>query len=195
MTGRDPEKMLRQEARRFPIIAELLERVAYLTDEEINTAVVPLPWYRVALRQLRDREEFKVRYESMKDNMEQGSGAFRHGRNPSINGRQGLFAQQDRWVMMFQTELLLREGTLVFFPNTGGIWVESAFGPKAPADSIMAGCRNIVETDLDSYKSAFNQRQASYHSDAPMCFDLAATPQGQAAGPSPFLTSLGVKFS
>lgn len=188
--------MLRAEARRFPKVAELLERVAYLSDEEIDYADVPLPWYRHALRSLREKERFLASITAMRSEMEGGSSFFRHGVNPSIKGKQGIYAYADRWIKMINSEMLLRSGTLVFFPNTGGVWVESAFGPKADVASLLPCCQQMQETNLDAYKAAFNQRMLGLVPDAPMTIDLGAS-SVSIGGPSHLtsLAALGVRLS
>jgi hypothetical protein len=45
---------LQYEARVKPHIKELVDRVDDMTDEDIEAAQVPLPWFRIALRDLRD---------------------------------------------------------------------------------------------------------------------------------------------
>src|SRR5215210_4168928 len=46
-------QMIEFEAKRKPAVAELVARAPSMSDEEIETCVVPLPWYRKALREIR----------------------------------------------------------------------------------------------------------------------------------------------
>lgn len=54
--GRDMVSLLLSEARQKPVIAALVNRVGEMTMEDIDAAVVPLPWYRIALKKLKQRE-------------------------------------------------------------------------------------------------------------------------------------------
>lgn len=51
--------LLTYEAKKRPKVAALLDRVHELTDEEIDTADVPLKWYKQGLRVARDRARIK----------------------------------------------------------------------------------------------------------------------------------------
>lgn len=55
MTGRDIVELLKYEAARRPDVAALVDRVSDLTDEDIGAVEVPLPWFRNALKVMRDR--------------------------------------------------------------------------------------------------------------------------------------------
>jgi hypothetical protein len=195
MTGRSYEKMIYAEAKRFPKVAELLARAAELTDEEIATADVPLPWYRMALTRIRNEERGKAKMGEMKSEMESGSSYFRHGSAPPIKGYQAVYCGPDQYVMMLVTEMLLRSGTLVFFPLHGGMWIESSAGPHAPVSKIVGQCRDNVETTLDAYKAAYNARMVSLHPDAPLLNDPGQSTGGAPMTPMMGLASMGVRFS
>ena len=57
MNRGDIVAMLEMEALKRPIVAELLARAHSLSDADIETAQVPLKWYKDALRQARDRQK------------------------------------------------------------------------------------------------------------------------------------------
>jgi len=197
MTGRDPETMLRAEARRYPVVAELLSRIADLTDEEIDAAKLPMAWYRPTLKNLRNREQYRASLAEMSQVMEGETGAFRHGVNPSIKGMQAIFRGPEMWVKMFHSEQLLKPGTPVFFPFTGGMWIDSAFSPKADLRTIASYTATPLETNLDAYKSSYNQHLLSQYPDAPMTNNPHApvSASQSVTGPLDMLGSLGVRFS
>jgi hypothetical protein len=56
---------LMYEAKVKPAIKLLVDRVAELTDEEIDQAKVPLPWFRIALRKLRDQYKGDIAHAQM----------------------------------------------------------------------------------------------------------------------------------
>lgn len=193
MTGRSYEQMIRKEARRFPIVAELLSRVMTLTDEEIASAQVPLPWFRIALKQMREAEKWKVNLASMENDMNAGS-AFRHGSNPSIKGKQAIYRGPEIWIKMFESDMLLKTGTSVFFPFTGGIWIDCSYGPHADIRTIAMHSPAARDMTLDEYKSEFNRAQLALHPDAPLLFDPH---NGSRSGSAETgrLAALGVRFS
>ena len=55
-SGRDMVSLLLNEAKRKPAIAALVARISELSVEDIDAAEVPLPWFRIALKRLKERE-------------------------------------------------------------------------------------------------------------------------------------------
>jgi hypothetical protein len=56
--GRDIVSLLEYEAFRRPEIAEFLDGIASVDDAAIDAFPVPLPWYRKAMKILRDRKNY-----------------------------------------------------------------------------------------------------------------------------------------
>lgn len=112
------ETMLLYEAKQKPQIQALVERVYQLTDQEINDAEVPLPWFRTALRQMRDRR-------LLEDALNTHT---RHDRVPDPEGNMKEWIGGEAWLDIGRgNQLLIRDGMLVWFPHTGGVWIESIF--------------------------------------------------------------------
>lgn len=187
--------MLQKEAKRFPKVAELIERAPWLTDEEIAAADVPLPWYRNALKQLRDMESYRMKVEQYES--AEASSFFKHGVTATVEGFSGLYVGNDAWVKTFECEMLLRSNTLIFFPTKGGMYVDCSFlkGKDQQLREIAQSCRDLTKTDLLSYKRAANQRLVGYHPDAPVLNDPHATAGPAANGAMGRLAGLGVTFS
>lgn len=125
LVGRDIVKMLESEARRKPHIAELLERArtGTLTDDEIAEAILPLPWFRKALTEARNRSAVALAFDDPSVEMVslEDGGNTRHGTTVIYTGPtcwlkpvRGLHAE-------------LRAGDLLFFPDEGGAWLNQTF--------------------------------------------------------------------
>lgn len=128
MPGRSPIDLLMYEASRRPHIKDLVERAHDLSDEEIKAAIVPLPWYRKALTQLRD-----ARNKNKNAMISQGNQAalmapfIRNGHNADPEGIMCIYNGDTRFITMGKTSIEVHTNTFVFFPRAGGVWIDTAF--------------------------------------------------------------------
>jgi len=121
--SRDLKSMLAYEAKRRPAVAELVERAEHLTDEDLATVAVPMPWYRKALRLVRDQRR--------KEATIQGGDFARFmvemppSPAPMGETRQwthdATFIKTDGW--MFE----ITPGFLIWLPEGGGVWIGTVF--------------------------------------------------------------------
>lgn len=119
LNSRDPVALLRYEATRRPEIAALLARVHELTEEEIDNAQVPLPWYRQALKSLQKNNRVAALIDQHVVN----------GFSADPEGEIVTYTGDEIWVTVRSTQLLLKSDTLLFFPTKGGVWIETLFIP------------------------------------------------------------------
>lgn len=115
MRGQSLEGLLEYEAKRKPEIKALLDRVDDLTDADIESAVVPLPWFRQALKQIRDRRAAERR----------NGGALEkvvYGVNPEPLGRVFYWNQETIFIQTSNIATIeLNYQELYFLPDTGGL--------------------------------------------------------------------------
>lgn len=74
MLNRDIVVMLRNEAKTKPVIANLVNRIDELSRADIDTSSVPLPWYRKALHELKNRNELASRMDAAEHYVDQMGG-------------------------------------------------------------------------------------------------------------------------
>lgn len=122
MATRNLLTMLAYEASRRPNIAALLERAHLLTDEEIDNAVVPLKWYRDALRLAREKAMFTNDTVVLEAN------------RPSINDEVGEIREYTgptTFVRFTHGSFEVQTGDFYFFIK-GHVWVDHLFSENVP---------------------------------------------------------------
>jgi hypothetical protein len=135
MNRGDIVKMLESEARRRPVVAELLSRAWSLSDEEIETADVPMKWFREGLREARNRAKQTM----LADQIASYAAAHPETEDQatSVNLVNGMtviytgdvfYARSKGGGSLFE----VRTGDLMFFPETGGAWINQTFFHPAP---------------------------------------------------------------
>ena len=150
MHGSDIISLLLYEAGRKSEIAALVKRVEALTDEEIASAPVPLPWYRKALTELRKRSIA----ERLADVMVRAS----NGTNPDVSGivRRCL---GPLWVKGRFSQLQVLPGQLVFFPEAGGMWIGTSYFEE-PDQELLRNGEYVTATTFSIYKMMEKERIA-----------------------------------
>lgn len=191
--GRDIVSLLHYEAKRRSKVAELVERAATLTDEEIAAADVPLPWYRKALTLVRDR----ARAEAMARSFDNG-GSCAHlitdGRVEDPTGEIREYLGETVWVRSGSSLVEVPYGKWLFFLHTGGIWADTALCENDAR--LYHGSRLIEVGTKNRYRVARQEHLLRLHSDAPIIF--SETPAAGSTAPGAAQTrlgALGVRFS
>lgn len=130
MPGRDIIGLLKSEAKRRPEIAALIEKVHGMTDAEIKALKVPLPWYRHALKLVRDMNiqieetgrltDLIVKRTHIVYLNDVGFGSMRQWAGP------------DTFITVSKsgTSIELRTGQYVWFPESGGVWLDTVFSQQ-----------------------------------------------------------------
>ena len=121
LINRDIVKLLENDAKRKPDIAVLLSNCHNMTDIEIDEALVPLKWYKDALKIARDRKKYNdlltnFDYELISDiptsiNNIVGNTALYTGFNVFVSTANGK--------SLFE----LRTNDLIFLDSNGAAWV------------------------------------------------------------------------
>ena len=116
----DITKMLEYEASVKPEVKKLLDNVHNLTDEDITNAQVPLPWYRDALRRIKQQRAHALMAAYIHANAIDGQ----------TNDPMGWMAKWDADETTMSVDkggIDVKFNTAVWFPDTGGVWIETLF--------------------------------------------------------------------
>ena len=133
----------------------MVDRAASLTDEEIDEAKVPLPWFRQALRMLRrelggDLTELRVRSQIEKHVVD--------GINPDPMGEMREFVGGTRFVQLRQGELEVDTGFLFWLSDEGGAWLDTIFVRQVDP-ALMTGSRSLGRMPRTAYQAAVRDRR------------------------------------
>lgn len=132
MPGRSPVDLLIYESKRRPEIRALMElaETGELTDAQLDAAKVPLPWYRKALRQLRDarlaNRRMNVSMGNTMKSMEE-HGLIKDGKLAPSEGIMAYYYGPTQFIQMGRGQIELLEGRPVFYPKVGGVWIDTVF--------------------------------------------------------------------
>ena len=146
--------MLRYESTRKPAIKELydLAVAGVLTDNEIDEAPVPLPWYRKALKELRDKH--------VSESITQTTAILMmphivDGVNKPSSGVMMTFMGDTTFIKIdASSQVELKYGRPVFFPRVGGVWIDTIYSKKIDP-KLEDYCINPVECDRLQYINAW----------------------------------------
>lgn len=105
------------EAKRRPEIQELVDKVDQLTDADIDAAVVPLPWFRQALKLVREKKIEAARNSRIEANIVLGV-------NPEKIGRVFLWPHDTTYVQTSAiTTIELKFMEPYFVLDDGGVYI------------------------------------------------------------------------
>lgn len=131
---RNLKSLIAYEAKRRPEVAALVERAATLTDEEIENAKVPLPWYRKALRELRaDAERLEVLSPEMLEALHNNDNYTDIASDNETMGQvfrymgENFFQQSGGW------QVEITHGELFYFHPSGVAWFGETRVARPPA--------------------------------------------------------------
>lgn len=202
MVGRSPIDLLIYESKRRPEIKALMKRAetGELTDDEINEAKVPLPWYRKALRQLRDARLTNTRMNiSMANSLAsmEEHGLIKDGRLAPSEGIMAYYTGPTQFIAMGKGHIEVQSGRPVFFPKVGGVWIDTVFSRRIDPN-LESYCVRPLPCDRSHYIATWKEMLQGVVRTAGAEVqqigedtDLAATNPGVPVG----LAKLGVRFS
>jgi hypothetical protein len=174
--------LLLAEAKRKPAIKALVDKIHELTDEDIANAQVPLPWYRQALKGLKQQS-------SLKDFARDVDKHIIHGSVPNPDGEVFQWIGGEDFLPSgpFGSLLQITHGKLLWLPTSGGVWFETSFSPSVHP-SIRMNSRKVCDANKTEYMEMY-KRVTSRNAppDTPVIEISRSTPQ------SP-LAALGVRI-
>jgi len=127
--SRSLDELLLFEAKRKPQIAELIEKIRDLTEEDIDNAKVPLPWYKKALKEYKKstikNDEYNLNFAKIYDYV------MEHTKDSFVPDNLGYLKewQGENFYLLLDRNgnLEIKNGTAFWFPDTGGVWIDTAF--------------------------------------------------------------------
>jgi hypothetical protein len=145
----DMVAMLAYEAKNKPEIKELVDKIHELTIEDIQNAVVPLPWYRQALLLMKQREAHAQLLARMND--------VEIGKNTDPKGWTAKWHDTNTFINLERgNSVEIKTNTLIWFPEDGGVWIETIF-----SNLIDAKLLTLKQTELmtkSQYMIAYRER-------------------------------------
>ncbi len=155
MRGQSLESLIEYEAKQRPEVKVLLDRVADLTDEEIEGAVVPLPWYKQALYQIRGKRVAEREAARMAALVEVGAIL---GTVPDPMGFIAVYNGETCFMQVSHSSSIeVKTGMIVWYPlDGGGVWIDSVFAKIIPKQLFNIP-KEGVATKL-AYKARLRER-------------------------------------
>ena len=146
----DMVAMLAYEAKVKPAIAKLMDEIDTLSQLDIENAVVPLPWYRTALLRLKAQREQQKQLRDIDENIIWGT-------VPDPIGWMALYdGDQQYFKITNQFSLEVKYDTLVWFPDTGGVWIETTFCKEI--DIRMANLPPVERVTKTQYSEIYRAK-------------------------------------
>lgn len=146
----DMVAMLAYEATVKPEVADAISKIDTLSHEDIERLTMPLPWYLVALHRMK-REQEALEQEAMilrniKDQV-----------NPDPIGWMAEWNHEECYYPVTKAmSIQIKPGTLVFFPEDGGVWIETTFVKHF--DDRMAALPPITQMAKTRYSETYRAR-------------------------------------
>lgn len=146
----DMVKMLEYEAKVKPEVANAINKIDTLSHEDIDRLTMPLPWYLVALHRMKHQKEKEAQEAMILANIKDSV-------NPDPTGWMAEWNQGDCYYPVTQAmSIQIFPGTLVWFPESGGVWIETTFVKQF--DDRMAALPPITQMTKTQYTEAYRAR-------------------------------------
>jgi len=120
---RDPITMLRYEAKRNPMLANMLENISFITEDEIKTTRV-MPWIRQALLGMKKAAAEAVTISSLRAWLET---QIVDGVMPDPPGETRRWTGDTTFIALKRGHLEIRYGELVWFDKKGGVLIDTIY--------------------------------------------------------------------
>jgi hypothetical protein len=128
--------------------------------------MVPMKWYRVALKQLRKASQYKQTYAQTEAAM---VGHVVAGVVADPPGSIREWCSGSVFIEIEKGQLEVRDGTLAWFPNTGGVWIDTLFSSKI--DPRFASSRFVRHSTKSEYSAELRAKRNQSHANVPSTVD------------------------
>jgi len=146
----DMVAMLAYEATVKPEVADAISKIDTLSHEDIDRLTMPLPWYLVALHRMKHKKEQEAREAMILANTKDMV-------NPDPIGWMAEWNHPDCYYPVTKAmSIEIKTGTLVWFPESGGVWVETTFIKEF--DEQMARLPPIAQMAKTRYSETYRAK-------------------------------------
>lgn len=146
----DMVAMLKYEATVKKDVADAIAKIDTLSHEDIDRLTMPLPWYLVALHRMKDQQEAAEQEAMILANIKDQV-------NPDPMGWMAEWNLPDCYYPVTKAmSIEIKTGTLVWFPEEGGVWVETTFIKQF--DDRMAQLKPIAQMAKTRYSETYRAR-------------------------------------
>ena len=146
--------MLKYESTVKPEVAYLMNNIESISWDEIENAILPLPWYRIALKKLKTLKEQQKQQLYIEDNITWSTTPDPIGWMAEYTGIQQYFPVTN------QFSIEVKSNTLVWFPDTGGVWIETTFCKNIhPLMANLPPMKHITKSQYtEIYRAKINKQ-------------------------------------
>jgi hypothetical protein len=146
---------LEYEAKNKPHIKKLVDNVHNMTDAEIDAADTPLPWFKIALKRMRDLQGADSVYDFILNNTT-------FSQNDDIDGVTYRYLGEDFFARVSTgMEVEVKTGEVFWCPKTGGAWIQETFCKTIPQQ--FRSCNFIGEMKKSGYISCYKDEISKRH--------------------------------
>ncbi len=146
----DITAMLAYEAKVKPEVKRALDQIDTLSHEDIDRLTMPLPWYLVALHRVKDKNDEAQRQQRIMDSIVMGT-------TPDPLGWMAEWNHDDTYYQVTAAmSIQIKYGTLVWFPESGGVWIETTFCKNLTTQ--MAELPPISQVAKSEYSRIYRER-------------------------------------
>lgn len=138
--------LLTYEAKVKPEVKKLIDNLTNMTTEDIMNAHVPLPWYKQALLIMKNRSMIQS--------------SIQYGENIDPTGWTARWHAQDTEINIDRNNTIeIKPGTLIWFPDDGGVWIESLYSNTIDPRLLTLKQQDILTKSqyMIAYKERLNK--------------------------------------
>jgi hypothetical protein len=146
----DMVAMLKYEATIKKDVQRAIEQIDTLSHEDIDRLTMPLPWYLVALHRMKTEREALDQTAMILSNTKDLI-------NPDPMGWMAEWHHDNTYIQVTTAmSIEIKTGTLVFFPEEGGVWIETTFVKQF--DNRMAQLTPIAQMAKTRYSETYRAK-------------------------------------
>jgi hypothetical protein len=159
MRSRSPIDLLLYEANRKPEIARIVAELDDMDESAIDALLLPLPWYRDALRRLKRKN---AREQVGQIGLHDLDGHVVYGVVPDPMGEIRVFTAPTCFVPIGKNRTLVevQTGKLLWFADADGFWFETLFTP-AVDPHVFVFTKFAARASLTAYRFECQERLAA----------------------------------
>jgi hypothetical protein len=150
----DMVAMLKYEATIKKDVQRAIDQIDTLSHEDIDRLTMPLPWYLVALHRMKTEREALDQTAMILSNTKDLI-------NPDPIGWMAEWHHDNTYIQVTTAmSIEIKTGTLVFFPEEGGVWIETTYCKQIdPRMANLPPIKLVAKTEYSKiYRERINKR-------------------------------------